>query len=1402
MTYETYLKEVEAVTVEDYVELHVHSVGSYRDATSRISEIFGATVALNRGAVAVTDHGMMPYLMECFKERTNIEKKNLNAILSANNVNEKDINSIMKAIGSLGSLRKPSEKLIPFIENYGQFFIEALKKSVKFVPGIEAYICPEKEYKGYYHMEFYAKDEIGLKEIYKLANLAELSQYKGRGRATYADIERLFGVGTVGHGHVIATSSCMQGPLSFTLLKPQNIDKEIRKQQAKLSALPSVDFEAIASFEEKIVERNQQLKDARVAKNAAASAVKKNFDVKISRAEKKISTLEETIASLVGKDDATSIRKLATAQASLEEAKNALTSVLAEKEANDALAKTLDARIAEIDALTVAIKQAKESLTAIKKQAEPHERIRARIAELESEKEKLGDVFTEAKELAIMFNGIFGDGNFFIELQNHGIPQELYCLPFLKKISTETNIPMTVANDVHYISPEDSRKRSAVVAIRRGKMISDIEAEVGNDQLYFKTNEQMHKLFADVPEALLGPAKIANACNVVITHDEWHLPKYDTGSSETAKEYLSRVAKENIPAKFPEFDKNSDEWKKSFFERFNYELDIIENMGFSNYIAIVHDYIRYGRKIGGRASVGPGRGSAAGSLVCYLVDITDVDPLRYSLLFERFLNPARVSMPDIDVDFAAFIREEVIAYVTELYSYKEEYSVPEISHTVCNIMTEGVFAARSAIRNIGRVTGVPLDFCDKIAKMIPNKPKMTIMKAFDENPDFKNAYDTDPDAKQLINDAMLIEGIPSHTGVHAAGVIIADKPITEYAPMLWNEKKGVWVIQYDMVSCEKDLKLLKMDFLGLTNLDIITDAIKFIKENHDVDVDLDVVNKANDPAVLSSIYSKGLTNGVFQFESSGMRDTLIGFAPKTIDDVALLNAAYRPGPMQYIKSVTDVKFGREQKKYIVPEMAEILDETYGKPIYQEQIQKIFANIAGFDLGTADIIRRAMAKKHLDELVEHKDKFFNGLLNKGAKQSDVDTFWEELLDFANYAFNKSHAVAYSLVSYQTAWLKHYYPTEYMAALLKYTPIAKIPFYIKEANAFNIRVLSPNINKSNRDFEPTTDGNIQFGLRNIKGVSNNSDSYIAERNARGEFKSFNDLIIRMTIAGVNIRPLKFLILSGAMDSIIPNKNRKVYSEFAQECLDSCRACYKKVSDKPEIDPYAYIRANWVAPIAEQSPNFDKLTVLNYEKELIGFYVSGHPLDDYKGILANNASSEIAEIDETTIASKNNVISIAGQIHDFMLLRRKSDGKAMCKFNFMDLTGEMECICFTKTFETYGALIADNAIVKLIGYPEIETEETDEGVNVISKQFVVTEVRTLSQPKALYCFINTMMDYVDKLQPALNKLPIGNDKISIIVKSTNQYFETDYLVSATKEFLADMSKNGIVCHFERKE
>lgn len=1384
-----------------YTENHLHTDGSTRDGTCLIPRIFSKTKELGRSAVAITDHGNLSRLYIALKERNKYERMAVEKVFNDNGIDPKPI---LKAMGSTDTLRVPTPQMHPFIEEYGELLLEALKDSIQLVVGVEAYICPDEEYRGYFHMVLYAVDEIGLKELYKMTNLAEMNQYKGRGRVTYANLERFVGEGTVGHGHIIATSACMQGPLSATLLKPHYVDESIKKLKAKLDELPPIDIDSIARFESLVEERSKSLKDKKDEKSLALKATKKSFTTKIDRAKKKVSTLEEKIAELEAQPatDKT-IEKLKLLRQQLTEANSILQDLLVEEKENSALASMYDSLCTEVDELSVSVQMAKEQLKDIEKTTAPHKKILVRIEALEEEKSKIGDVYEEAKNLALYFDSIFGHDNFFIELQNHGIPQELYCLPLLKKISKETDIPMTVANDVHYVEKEDFRKRCATVAIRFGKNISDIEAEVGNDQLYFKTDEQMFKLFSDVPEALSNSVRIANRCNIDVRHDTWHLPTFDTGSDEKPNDYLRRIAMENLSKKFPNYDSQTDEYKEMFNKRLDYELEIIENMGFSSYIAIVADYIRYGRSIGGRPAVGPGRGSAAGSLVCYLVDITDVDPLRYNLLFERFLNPARVSMPDIDVDFAAFIREQVIAYVTELYSYKEEYSVPELKQTVCNIMTEGVFAARSAIRNIGRVTGVPLDYCDKVAKLIPNKPKMTIQKAFDENPDFKAIYESEPEAKSLIDDAMLIEGLPSHSGVHAAGVIIADKPITEYAPMFWNEKKQVWVIQYDMVSCEKDLKLLKMDFLGLTNLDIITDAVSFIKENHAVDVDFDIVNRADDPAVLENIYAKGLTNGVFQFESGGMKKTLVSFAPKSIDDVALLNAAYRPGPMQYIDSVTDVKFGREEKKYIVPAMAEILDETYGKPIYQEQIQKIFANIAGFDLGTADIIRRAMAKKHLDELVEHKDKFFNGLIDKGAKQHDVDVFWEELLEFANYAFNKSHAVAYSLVSYQTAWLKHYYPTEYMAALLKHTPINKLPFYIKEANDMGIRVLSPNINKSDKSFTPTKDGNIQFGLSSIKGVSNNAEAYIKERKERGEFASFKDLIIRMCVAGVNIRALGFLVLSGAFDNIITNKNRKVYSEILREYLDSCRNAYKKIANKTDVDPYAYLRANWSSPMIVQGPNFDKLTILQNEKDLVGFYISGHPLDDYRGIIDDNASMTIAEIDETTIASRNNTISIAGQIHDFLLLHRKSDGKAMCKFTFMDLTGDIECICFTKTFEDFNGLINENAIVKLVGYPEIETEEGDDGeVNVISQQFVVTGVYALSKPQKCIFFINNMIDYADILLPVLQDASVGNNKVFVNIADENAFYETDFAINLTSGIISEMNKNGIKCYIEKEE
>lgn len=810
MNINEYLNEIAKISVSGYHELHVHTDASYRDGVTTVKEIFATALASGRKAVAITDHGNWARLYLAFKEQTKYEKNALKDALLADGVDEDTISSILKSIGLTESIRRPSTKLIPYIEKYGKSFITAVKNSIKFIPGVEAYICPDENYRGYYHMVFYAVDEIGLKELTKLTNLGELTQYKGRGRVTFENMRRLFGEGTIGHGHIIATSACMQGPISHTLLKPQNIDTEIQKQKRKLSTLPNVDIESIKTFEETIAIRNGELKNLKDLRAEAKKAKAKSFATKIERVNKKIFTIRADVTALEGQNSEKSIKKLNMLLEKLDEYLDTLNALEKAKVENDIIASRYDELCAQIDELSTAINLAKESLAKLRKQAEPHQRIISKISELENEKNALGDVYEEAKTLALMFEEIFGKNNFFIELQNHGIPAELYCLPLLKRISVETGISMMVANDVHYATQKDCRKRCATVALRRGKMISDIESEVGNDQLYFKSNEEMLKLFSDVPQALENTSIIANRCNVVISHN-WHLPTFNTGSSETPNEYLRRVALENKLHKYPDFNIRSNEWTKMFNERLDYELNVIESMGFSSYIAIVHDYVRYGRKIGGRAAVGPGRGSAAGSLVCFLVDITDVDPLRYNLLFERFLNPARVSMPDIDVDFAAAIREDVVSYVTELYSYKEEYCVPELKHTVCNIMTEGVFAARSSVRNIGRVTGVPLDFCDKIAKMIPNKPKMTIRKAFDENPDFKNIYETEPDAKRLIDDAMLIEGLPSHTGVHAAGVIIADKPITEYAAMYWNEKKQVWVIQYDMISCESDLKLLKMD---------------------------------------------------------------------------------------------------------------------------------------------------------------------------------------------------------------------------------------------------------------------------------------------------------------------------------------------------------------------------------------------------------------------------------------------------------------------------------------------------------------------------------------------------------------------------------------------------------------
>ena len=1151
MNKQEYLEQI-APRYSGYQELHVHSVGSYRDAVNTVKDIFDATEELGRNAVAITDHGNQTRLFEALKERTAREKAILRRHLEEVEAPTEDIEGALKAMGAFGSVRNPNDKMWPYIEKYEFVYIATADEAIQFIPGVEMYEClPVEGDEHKWHILFLAKDWTGAKALFKLCNLAQLNRYNDMPRCTVDTMRLFLGEGGPGHGHVIATSACLGGKIPDTLLRRYYLNQKKEKYAAESEKLTVVAVDVLDKHREKVAD----LADEFTTLSEELGSVKELASRKYVSAEKKAKKALDT-ATESGDGE-----KIKAAQNAYDALQAEIKGIL---KAQERLTKLKD----EVKAKKAEFNEAKAALETLEKQNRPAAKLQAKITAIDTELETVGtddDLFKEAVNYALEYEEILGKGNFFIELQDHGLERDFILRDKLIQISKETGIPLTVANDVHYKNPEMKRKRDIVAALRFPNLtVFDIAAGEGNDQLYFKSNEQMKEMFADVPEAIENTNRIAEMCNVYY-EKEMHLPQFeDTENGLTPSRYLRKMAVDNIEKKYPDCKKWSKERQKAFKERLNYELGIIDKMGYSSYISIVEDFIRYTKEHFGNESVGPGRGSGAGSLVCYLVGITNIDPLKYNLIFERFLNPERVSMPDIDTDFAPSIRDKVISYVSDRYAYKEDY-IEELKGTVCSIFTETVLAARRAIRQVGKVTNVPLSVCDKIAKLVPATPKMTLKKALEDNKELAQLYKEDTQVKKLMDDAMLVENTPVQTGVHAAGVIIADKPVSEYAPLFWNEKKGVWVVQYDMVSCESDLGLLKMDFLGLKNLDIIMRCEAFIEKIHGTKPDSALIEKADDLNVISEIYAKGDTDGIFQFESGGMKRVLRSFAPKQIEDVILLNAAYRPGPMQYIPQVTDVKFGRMNPKYIVPEMKDILDQTYGSPIYQEQIQQIFHEIAGFSLGQADIIRRAMSKKHLDELEAAKDGFVKGFSERGAKPDEIEDFWKQLLDFANYAFNKSHAAAYSVLSYYTAWLKLYYPAEYIASLLSYSNKEDIAMYVNNARVRNITVLPPSINASGSYTMATKKGEIRMGLETVKEVGAAAEKIVNERRSeREKFTSLADFVLRCIIIGVDKSTIDALIRIGALSGFVKNRREAVENlpAYISACRNAVRSAYAEL------------------------------------------------------------------------------------------------------------------------------------------------------------------------------------------------------------------------------------------------
>lgn len=826
--------------------------------------------------------------------------------------------------------------------------------------------------------------------------------------------------------------------------------------------------------------------------------------------------------------------------------------------------------------------------------------------------------YEDAKKSALRYEGIFGKGNFFLELQDHGIPTQKTVNAGILRLSRELGIELVATNDIHYIFEEDSVPHDILLCIQTQKKVSDNDRmKYEGGQYYLKTEEEMAALFPYAKEAIENTHKIAMRCNVEIEFGVRKLPRFQVPAEfyketdddiEASWNYLLHLCTEGLKKRYASASKEEYEKLK---ERLDYELSVIKNMGFIDYFLIVWDFINYAKRNG--IAVGPGRGSAAGSIVAYTLEITDIDPIKYDLLFERFLNPERVSMPDIDVDFCMERRGEVIEYVIEKYG-KEKVS---------QIVTFGTLAAKGVIRDVGRVLDMPYAEADAIAKMIPNELNITLEKALKMNPMLKESYDNNSQIKYLIDMSMRLEGLPRHTSMHAAGVLISSKAVDEFVP-LSRASDGTITTQYIMTTLE-ELGLLKMDFLGLRTLTVIQNAVRMIKKSQNIDLDLKNADYS-DKAVYELIGS-GKTEGIFQLESAGMKNFMKELKPDNIDDIIAGIALYRPGPMDFIPQYIEGKNNAENITYDCPQLEHILKPTYGCIVYQEQVMQIVRDLAGYSLGRSDLLRRAMSKKKESVMQKERHNFvygneeegIPGCIKNGISEEIANKIYDKMIDFAKYAFNKSHAAAYAVVAYETAYLKHYYPVEFMAALMTsfIENSSKVSQYIVICKNMGIDILPPDINKGERDFS-VEDGKIRYGLSALKSIGKGViDSIVEERNERGEFTSLNDFVVRLTGKEVNKRTIESFIKAGAFDSF-GLKRRQLMMIYVQ-VVDSITKD-KKNNMAGQMTLFDFASEEDKQDYEIQVPDvaeFTKLELLAFEKEVIGVYVSGHPLEEYMSL-----------------------------------------------------------------------------------------------------------------------------------------------------------------------------------------
>ena len=904
--------------------------------------------------------------------------------------------------------------------------------------------------------------------------------------------------------------------------------------------------------------------------------------------------------------------------------------------------------------------------------------------------------YDEAKRRAQEFLDIFGRDRYFIEIQDHGIFEQKKLNRDLISIARELNIDIVATNDIHYTLKRDSEYQDVLMCIQMGKTVDDEERmKMDCDQLYLKSEEEMTELFSYIPEALENTQKIADRCNVEIEFGKFHLPKFEIPNGLTAYGYLKQLVDRGMRERYP----NADE---SVVSRMQYELDTISQMGYVDYFLIVWDFIHYAKSHG--IPVGPGRGSAAGSVVAYCLHITDVDPIKYSLIFERFLNPERVSMPDIDIDFCYVRRGEVIDYVHRKYG----------SDNVAQIVTFGTMAARLAIRDVGRALNIPYGRVDEVAKQVPNELKMTIKKALTVNYKLKELYDSSAEIKKLIDTAIELEGLPRHTSTHAAGVVITSGGIGNFVPLQKNDE--VITTQFTMTTIER-LGLLKMDFLGLRTLTVIQDAVMHIKQAHGADVNIE--NLDMDDAAVYEMISRGETDGVFQLESGGMKQFMKELKPTSIEDIIAGISLYRPGPMDSIPMYVANKNNPSMVKYKHPMLEHILNMTYGCIVYQEQVMQIVRELGGYSLGRADLVRRAMSKKKADVMQKERQNFIygtdeggvhvDGAVARGIDEKTAASIFDEMMDFASYAFNKSHAAAYAVVAYRTAWLKCHYPVEFFAALLTsfIDNASKISKYIEVVKRLGIEMLPPSINKSGKDFS-VDNGCLRFGLAAVKNVGGAVvDEIAAERETGGDFIGLTDFCKRMVSRKMNKRVVESLIKCGAFDEF-GLKRAQLFRAYERVMDDAQYAAKNTMPGQLDMFSMMSGEAERNADNFEDCREFPETELLAMEKESIGMYVSGHPLDSKAAAVRAASTASISDIIENedkrfNIGSQVTVSGIITKVRN--QLTKKGD--MMRYVEFEDLTASMEVIIFPGQLRRFADIAVEGSIVTISGNLDISDD-----------------------------------------------------------------------------------------------